>query len=61
MLPVADIKKALRKQKFQMMLKSWFTMSMTTSTEDTQIVRDTIAKSQGEIKVHIHENKTGPR
>ena len=26
-----------------------------TSTEDTQIVRDKIAKSQGKLKFHIHE------
>ena len=53
---VADIKKAFEKAEIpddaKIVVHYEYDL---TSSEDTQIVRDTIAKSQGRLKFHIHE------
>ena len=53
---VADIKKAFEKAEIpddaKIVVHYEYDL---TSTEDTQVVRDAIAKSQGRLKFHIHE------
>ena len=53
---VADLKKAFEKAEIpdeaKIVVHYHYDL---TSSEDTQLVRDTIAKSQGKLKFHIHE------
>ena len=53
---VADIKKAFEKAEIpdEAKIVVHYDYDLT-SSEDTQVVRDTIAKSQGKLKFHIHE------
>ena len=53
---VADLKKAFEKAEIpdEANITVHYEYDLT-SSEDTQIVRDTIAKSQGRLQFHIHE------
>ena len=53
---VADIKKAFEKAEVpdEAKIVVHYDYDLT-SSDDTQVVRDAIAKSQGKLKFHIHE------
>ena len=53
---VADLKKAFEKAEIpdEAKITVHYEYDLT-SSEDTQVVRDTIAKSQGKLQFHIHE------